>query len=65
MPDEELRVWPDIGDPAEVEYMIAWVMSSEDLAAFTNLRMILCLGAGAEQWQKPGIDVPVVRLADS
>ncbi len=65
MPDEELRIWPDIGDPAEVEYLIAWVMSSEDLAAFTNLRMILCLGAGTEQWQKPGLNVPVVRLADS
>jgi len=64
MPDEDLRIWPDVGDPAEIEYMIAWRMSRKDLATLTNLQMILCQGAGTEQWQKPGIDVPVVRLAD-
>jgi len=64
MPDEELWFWPNIGDPAEVEYLIAWVMSRKDLATFTNLKAALCVGAGTEQWQKPGIEVPVVRLAD-
>ncbi len=64
MPDEDLRFWPDIGDPADAEYLIAWVMARKDLATLTNLQAILCQGAGTEQWQKPGIDVPVVRLAD-
>lgn len=64
MPHEDLRFWPDVGDRTEVEFVIAWVMSRKDLATFTNLRAILCQGAGTEQWQKPGIDTPVVRLAD-
>lgn len=61
---EELWFWPDAGDPEEVEYLIAWVMSRKHLATFTNLKAIFSLGAGTEQWQKPGIDVPIVRLAD-
>ena len=64
MPHEDLRAWPDIGNPAEVEYLIAWRASSEELATLPNVQVVLCQGAGTEQWQKPGIDVPVVRLAD-
>ncbi len=64
MPDEDVRIWPEVGDPAEIEYLIAWRLSRDDLAALPNLKYILCQGAGTEQWQKPGIDVPVVRLAD-
>ena len=65
MPDEELRWWPDVGDPDEIELLIAWVMPPEEFAQFWNLRAILSLGAGIEQWLVPGIpDVPVVRLAD-
>ncbi|MEM7091942.1 MAG: glyoxylate/hydroxypyruvate reductase A [Actinomycetota bacterium] len=63
--DEDLRWWPDYGDPDEIEFVIAWLLPREALAAMTNLRAIFSLGAGTEQWQKPGMpDVPVVRLAD-
>lgn len=61
---EDLRVWPEVGDPNEIEYLIAWKMDAEDLATLPNVRAILCTGAGTEQWQLPGIDLPVVRLAD-
>lgn len=65
LPDEDLRPWPEIGDPTEVEYVIAWSMPISALRTFTNLKAILSLGAGTEQWQMPGLpDVPVVRLAD-
>ena len=64
LPNEELRVWPDVGNIDEIEYLIAWKMDPADLATLSNLQFILCLGAGTEQWQLPGIDVPVVRLAD-
>jgi glyoxylate/hydroxypyruvate reductase A len=65
LPDDELHLWPDVGDPTAVEFAVAWVMPRSALQGFTNLRAILSLGAGAEQWQKPGIpEVPVVRLAD-
>lgn len=62
---EDLRWYPDIGDPAEIEFVVAWLMSRRELNELPNLKAILCLGAGTEQWQKPGMpDVPVVRLAD-
>jgi len=61
---EELWFWPDVPADDQVEYLIAWRMDPNDLARFTELKAILCQGAGTEQWQQPGIDVPVVRLAD-
>jgi len=64
MPHEDLRIWPDIGDPTEAEYLIAWRATADELASMPNLKLILCQGAGTEQWQQPGMDLPVVRLAD-
>lgn len=64
MPSEDLRIWPDIGDPTEAEYLIAWRATIDELATMPNLQMIFCMGAGTEQWQQPGIELPVVRLAD-
>lgn len=63
--NEDLRWWPEVGDPTEIEYVIAWVMPRSALQQFTNLRAVFSLGAGTEQWQKQDMpDVPVVRLAD-
>lgn len=65
LPDEDIRVWPEIGDPAEIDLVVAWRMPREALTSYTNLRAILSVSAGAEQWLRPGVpDVPVVRLAD-
>ena len=65
LPDDEIHLWPELGDPEEVEFVVAWRMPRAALAQLPNLRAILSLGAGAEQWQKDGMpDVPVVRLAD-
>lgn len=64
LPNEDLRFWPEVGDPTEIEYLIAWRIAPEELRTFVNLQAILSLGAGTEQWQVSGVDVPVVRLAD-
>lgn len=65
LPDESFHLWPDVPDPAQIDLVVAWVMPRSALKSYTNLRAILSLGAGAEQWQRPGTpDVPVVRLAD-
>jgi len=64
LPAEDVRLWPDVGDPTEVDFVIAWQMSAEEMAPLVNLQAILSLGAGTEQWQVPGIDAPVVRLVD-
>ncbi len=59
-------LWPEVGDPAEVEFLVAWMMPRSAMGQFTNLRAVLSLGAGAEQWQKQGMpdDITIVRLAD-
>lgn len=65
LPDENVVLWPDIADPVDVEFLVAWMMRRSDLSSFSSLQAILSLGAGTEQWQKDGTpDVPVVRLAD-
>lgn len=65
LPDEELWLWPNCPDPSEVEMLVAWRMKRSDLATFTNLRTILSMGAGVDQWLRDGSpDVQLVRLAD-
>lgn len=65
LPGEELRWWPEIGDPADIDLVIAWVLPRSAVAELENLEAILTLSAGSEQWLKPGMpNVPIVRLAD-
>lgn len=67
LPDDEFRVWPDIGDPSEIEFVIAWNMPVSAFAEMTNLRGILVMGAGVSHLRPfdelP--DVPIVRLVDT
>ncbi len=65
LPDDELLLWPELGDPAEVEFVIGWRLPRATMQSLVDLRAVLSLSAGAEQWQLDGMpDVPVVRLAD-
>lgn len=65
LPDEEIWLWPNCPDPASVEMLVAWRMKRADLDTFTNLEVILSMGAGVEQWQREGSPaVTIVRLAD-
>src|SRR5262249_51409467 len=62
-----LRLWPDIGDPAQIEYALVWRPEQGLLASLPNLRLILSLGAGVDHIlgdpQLPR-GVPIVRLVD-
>ena len=69
LPDEELYLWPQVGDPSSVEYVLAWEMALEALAGFPNLRAVFSLGAGVDQWlplrsHESLKSVDVVRLVD-
>lgn len=48
LPDLEFRVWPDLGDPADIDYALVWKPPPGLLASLPNLRLILSLGAGVE-----------------
>jgi glyoxylate/hydroxypyruvate reductase len=66
-PGLEVRVWPDIGDPAAIDYALVWRPERGLLASLPNLKLILSLGAGVDHiLDDPGLPpgVPIVRLVD-
>jgi glyoxylate/hydroxypyruvate reductase len=63
----EVRVWPEIGNAAEIEYALVWRPPAGLLASLPNLRLILSLGAGIDHvLADPRLPqgVPIVRLVD-
>jgi len=67
MPELEIRIWPEIGDPAEIDYALVWRPEPGLLASLPNLKLILSLGAGVDHILcDPGLPrgVPIVRLVD-
>ena len=67
MPTLEVRVWPDAGDLADIEYAIVWKPPSGLLATLPKLRLILSLGAGVDHvFANPALPtgVPVCRVVD-
>jgi glyoxylate/hydroxypyruvate reductase len=67
MPALEVRVWPDAGDRADIEYAVVWKPPADSLRALPNLKAIFSLGAGIDylfrNTELPE-DVPLVRLID-
>jgi glyoxylate/hydroxypyruvate reductase A len=66
LPGLEMRVWPEIGDAAQIEYALVWKPQPGMLATLPNLKLVLSLGAGVDHiFLDPDLpDVPVVRLVD-
>ena len=68
--DLDFRLWtPDganIGDPADIEFVLAWGPKKGAFKAFPNLKAIFCLGAGVDHLIGRDLPdgVPVVRLVD-
>ena len=48
IPDLEVRIWPDIGNPDEIKYALCWKMPHGELAKFKNLQAVYSLGAGVD-----------------
>lgn len=66
LPGIEIRVWPDIGDPDEVEFALAWNPPRGLFGQLPNLRAVSSLGAGVDGLiDDPELpaDVPLGRLA--
>lgn len=64
-PELPFRVWPDIGDPAEIRYLAAW--TPDDLAeTLPNLEVIFSVGAGVDQFDLARVPphLPVVRMIE-
>ena len=66
VPDVEIRAWPDIGDPADIEILLAYDPPPGLLAALPNLKAIINLFAGVERLlaARDLPDVPIGRTVD-
>jgi glyoxylate/hydroxypyruvate reductase A len=67
MPGLAVRVWPDIGDPAKIDYALVWRPEPGLLASLPNLKLILSLGAGVDHIlcdPELPLHLPIVRLID-
>ncbi|MFQ5786139.1 MAG: 2-hydroxyacid dehydrogenase [Alphaproteobacteria bacterium] len=67
LPGVDFRVWPEVGDPADIEMAIAWKAPLGALKSLPNLRLVCSLGQGVDHLFAHG-DLPagvaVVRLVD-
>lgn len=68
MPDLEIRVWPDVGDVADIDFAFVWNLPHGELKRFPNLKGIMNIGAGADALLRdPDLPrgVPLARIVDS
>ena len=66
IPDLDVRIWPEVGDPAEIDVALVWRPPPGELTRYPKLRAILSLGAGIDGLiADPGLpDVPIARMVD-
>ena len=66
-PTLDLRLWPETGDPAEIDYVLTWNAPRGFWQGFPNLKAIFSLGAGVDKLlTDPELptDIPLVRMVD-
>jgi glyoxylate/hydroxypyruvate reductase A len=65
-PELEFRLWPDIGDPAQVHFLAAWEPPTDIAQRFPNLKLLFSSGAGVDQFDLAALppDLPVVRMIE-
>jgi len=63
----EIRLWPDWGDLAEIDYAVAWTPPDGLLRQCENLKAVFSIGAGVDQLlADPDYprNVPLIRMTD-
>lgn len=67
MPELPFRIWPDIGDPADVRYLAAWQPPDDLAERFPHLEVLFSTGAGTDHFDFSAIppSLPVVRMVES
>jgi glyoxylate/hydroxypyruvate reductase A len=66
-PDMDLRVWPAVGDPREIVFVLSWKHPLGELQKFPNLKCIASLGFGVDHiLRDPDLPrgVPITRIVD-
>ncbi|MBI1775814.1 MAG: glyoxylate/hydroxypyruvate reductase A [Proteobacteria bacterium] len=66
-PGLDFRVWPEIGDPTEIEFALGWEFPPGSLHRFSNLKCLCSIGAGVDHvFRDPNLppNLPIVRIVD-
>ncbi|HSI57326.1 MAG TPA: glyoxylate/hydroxypyruvate reductase A [Ideonella sp.] len=65
-PEIDFRLWPDIGDPAELRFLAAWEPPADIATRFPNLELLFSVGAGVDQFDFSALpaSLPVVRMIE-
>jgi len=65
-PDLEVRVWPEVGNTAEIDFALVWLPEPGELKRYPNLKAIFSLGAGVDHlFRDPDLPkLPVTRVVD-
>lgn len=66
LPDTRIEIWPELHDPAEVEFAVVWKQPHGCLNGLVNLKAIQCFGAGVDSiLADPTLpNLPVSRIVD-
>jgi glyoxylate/hydroxypyruvate reductase len=66
LPDTLIEIWPELDDPAAVEFAVVWKQPHGCLNGLINLKAIQCFGAGVDSiLTDPTLpDLPVSRIVD-
>ncbi|NET59097.1 MAG: glyoxylate/hydroxypyruvate reductase A [Symploca sp. SIO2E6] len=65
MPNVDLRVWPECGNPEDIDVALAWKPPLGILPKLPNLQLIISLGAGVEHiLRDPDLpsQIPIARM---
>ncbi|HEV2299977.1 MAG TPA: glyoxylate/hydroxypyruvate reductase A [Stellaceae bacterium] len=68
MPELEIRVSPELGDPSQIEAALVWKPPAGELGRLPNLRLVVSLAAGVDPLLEDASlspEVPIVRLGES
>jgi glyoxylate/hydroxypyruvate reductase A len=65
-PELDVRFWPDVGNPAEIRWLVAWEAPEDPLATFPAIEIVFSVGAGVDQFDLTRIppQVSVVRMIE-
>ncbi|WP_277183075.1 glyoxylate/hydroxypyruvate reductase A [Caballeronia sp. BR00000012568055] len=65
-PEIEFRLWPDIGNAADVRYLAAWTPPADIMESLPNVEVIFSVGAGIDQFDLSLVPphVSVVRMKE-
>jgi glyoxylate/hydroxypyruvate reductase A len=66
-PGLDLREWPEIGEPNDIDYALVWKPPKGELKSYPNLKVIFSVGAGIDHLASdPDLPagVPVVRMVE-